>query len=96
LNLNASGTRSARLPAGAYIINALDNDRILFICHVPTNSSIRFDYARGCELSRNVGSADGAAVLDEIASGGDGRCPTPLPPSTRPPSTGDAGLAQAR
>jgi hypothetical protein len=97
LNLSVDGSRSVQLPDGTYIINALDNQTVLFVCHVPTNSSIRFDYRTGCELSRSVGSPGGAAVLDQIAAGGAGTCPpattTPSRPSPRPPTTGDGGLA---
>jgi hypothetical protein len=94
LSLNQAGSRSVQLPDGTYIINVLENDTVLFVCDVPTNSSIRFDYRVGCELSRSVGSVGGAAVLNQIASGGAGPCSTaPSPgPSTRPPATGDGGL----
>src|SRR5215216_255849 len=70
LNLNADGSRSVLLPAGSYIINAVEGDTVLFVCHVQANSSIRFDYRLGCELSRNVTSPLGTAVLNEIAAGG--------------------------
>jgi hypothetical protein len=94
LNLNQAGSRSVQLPDGTYIINTQDSDMVLFVCHVPTNSSIRFDYRVGCELSRTASSAGGTSVLNQIASGGVGACsPTsPQAPSPRPPRTGDGGL----
>jgi hypothetical protein len=62
----------------------------LFICHVESQSSIVIDAFTAREISRTVGDASGAAVLDQIAA--NARIEPVAPPNMTPPRTGDGGL----
>jgi hypothetical protein len=62
----------------------------LFICHVESESSIVIDVWTAKEISRAVGDASGAAVLDELAA--NARIEPVAPPSMTPPRTGYGGL----
>jgi len=62
----------------------------LFICHVESESSIVIDARTAEEISRTVGDASGAAVLDQLAA--NARIEWVGSPSMTPPRTGDGGL----
>jgi hypothetical protein len=65
-------------------------DSGLVVCHVESGSVVRFDFRTGRESSRQVGSPDGALVLDAIVASY-----RLTSPRMAPPATGDAGLASA-
>ena len=65
-------------------------DPALYICHVESESSIVIDPLTAEEISRTVGEASGAAVLDQLA--GNARIEPAAPSGMIPPRTGDGGL----